>query len=210
VEKIRWAPKVPKERVSRLYRDEARGLPDPMVVEEVGGRLFERCQSVLMVSDANGVLCPMCQTALTPQGNRWTQSDTPTCRCGWSCTFAEWSLSWRHRELNGANAVDAFRAYVQSWPTARTIRRQMVLIDQLIHAFHYGLRQDPGRPAANNLIEGSVAQVVQLLDEIGGTTFGLSELRAEHASWQSTTSGMVRRRRSSRSAASSHDAEIDH
>ncbi len=72
----------------------------------------------------------------------------------------------------------------------------MVVIDQLIHAFHYGFNEDPGRPAANNLIEGSVTQVVQLLDDIGDKTFGLGELQTEHEAWRSTTSGMVLRRRS--------------
>lgn len=187
-----------RERLTRLYRDEARGLPDPVVIEDVGGRLFERCLSVLMVSEANGCICPDCQSRLQPKGDRWTTSDAPECECGWTCTFADWSESWRHRELNGANAIDAFRAYARKWPVTRTARSQMVLIDELIHAFHYGLINDPGRPAANNLIEGSVAQVVELLDDFGDRTFGLSELSSHHAAWQSTTSGMVQRRRSSR------------
>ena len=197
MQKIRWAPKVQRELLVRLYRSEARLPPDPVLVEEVGGRLFERCQSVLWVSDGNGVRCPECATLLRPSGVRWSQDDHPRCGCGWTGTSDEWAHSWRHRELNGANAIAAFRAYEHAWPRSRTERDRVICIDQLIHAFHVTLRREAGRPAANNLMEGSVTQVVALLDSIGGTTFGLDEVASQHEGWQSTTSEMVRRRRQS-------------
>jgi hypothetical protein len=45
--------------------------------------------------------------------------------------------------------------------------REMVCIDQLIHAFHIGLQTGRlNRSFANNLIEGSHDQVVEFLDQL--------------------------------------------
>jgi hypothetical protein len=194
--RIRWAPRLRREKLLELYAAESLGVVDKDLIDDVGWTLYDRCRSVIMVSDASGVWCPRCDELVSPCGPRWTDGDTPLCSiCGWSCTYDEWATSWRHRELNGANAISAFRRFVAAWPAEASYRRQIVLIDALIHAFHVGLRGDEGRPAGNNLLEGNVTDVVQLLDAIGDRTFGITELDAHHAAWRTTASELVRRRR---------------
>ena len=52
----------------------------------------------------------------------------------------------------------------------------MVCIDQLIHAFHIGLQSSRlNRSFANNLIEGSHDQVVELLDALSATPGGVDK-----------------------------------
>ena len=65
----------------------------------------------------------------------------------------------------------------------------MVLIDTLLHAFHWDTQLNaPNRSAANNLIEGSHGQVLHLLDGISAGTPGAE-------SWRETAKVMRRRRR---------------
>ena len=75
--------------------------------------------------------------------------------------------SFRDRELWGGNATPFFRSYVEELPTARTAEEKVVLIDRVVHAAHVALR--PGtvtRRAVSNLIEGTSAGVLRLLDEL--------------------------------------------
>ena len=97
----------------------------------------------------------------------------------------------RGKQLFGANALAVFVAYHQALPHAPTAPAKMLLIDQLIHAFHAGLTE-PGRPAGANLIEGSLGTVIRFLDALtsaGTSTAGLGDSRTawrrtlESAAW---------------------------
>jgi hypothetical protein len=58
----------------------------------------------------------------------------------------------------------------------------MLLIDQLIHGFHYYLEFSPTRAAGVNLIEGSYHEVVEFLDRLTygeGSTPGTRQTRME-------------------------------
>ena len=67
----------------------------------------------------------------------------------------------------------------------------MVCIDQLIHAFHIGLKTgQPGRSFANNLIEGSHVQVIALLDRLFEKSGGVDKDR-----WRASVEEMFKRRR---------------
>ena len=79
----------------------------------------------------------------------------------------EWHASWRHRDLLGLAAMPAIEAYLRDYPRAASTQERMLCIDQLIHKFHISLKDGKaGRSFANNLIEGSHEQVVDLLDRL--------------------------------------------
>ena len=61
----------------------------------------------------------------------------------------------------------------------------MLLIDQLIHAFHLGLT-DIGRPAAANLIEGSLREVIQFLDALTNNGASAAGVGDSKAAWRRT------------------------
>ena len=66
----------------------------------------------------------------------------------------------------------------------------MVLIDRLIHSFHWSLKADqPARSAANNLIEGNHDQVINFLDQLTGVDPDAKE------SWRQTKDAMMKRRK---------------
>ena len=197
-ERIHWAPKVQRNKIKRLYETDALGIVDDELVEEVGSALLERCRSVLMVS-AGRVACPHCRAefALSPAVAPASAPMTcPTPGCGWQTTWASYHASWRHQELLGSNALPAIGEFSHRYPRAASPRDCMLLIDALIHAFHWDLKaQLPNRSAANNLLEGNHEQVVAFLDELtygAGNTEGLDVRRDE---WRATAEAMQRRRR---------------
>jgi len=58
----------------------------------------------------------------------------------------------------------------------------MLLIDQLIHGYHWDLKHSPTRPVAVNLIEGRLCEVIDFLDSLSygkRSTPGVKENRDE-------------------------------
>lgn len=70
----------------------------------------------------------------------------------------------------------------------------MLLIDRLIHGFHWFLRMEyPTRPVAINLIEGRLVEVIEFLDGLtvgDASTPGVSERKAE---WDRTLESALSR-----------------
>ena len=196
-DKIRWASKVPPNKIRRLYESDASGLLDEELVDEVGIMLYARCESIALVSRAQ-VRCPRCR-ALIEVG--WGRPDDELIRCpvpdcGWQTTHADWHRSWTKRQLIGSNALPLFETYLVDYAQAETPGTKMLLIDALIHGFHHDLKtQQLNRSVANNLIEGSHGQVIALLDGITYGSQGTPGLAERQAEWRDSTERMLRRRR---------------
>ena len=184
---IRWPKRVTKERLRQLYLSEADGLLDEELLDEVGITLYLRCQAILDIERAQSeglVRCPRCQQAgreswlRREHASRETPQPLLTCGlCGWTLSWSEYAASYRRRQLNLGGAGAYFGAYVDAYPRLQTARDKMLAVDRLIHAFHYSLRADPTlptRPAAVNLIEGRLTDIVPFLDEL---TYGIGSPR---------------------------------
>ncbi len=186
--RIQWAPKVRQAKIRRLYRIDAMGLVDDDLLAEVGFAIFQRCQSILMVTEGKRVHCPRCQQEIVCKGERWSRQHPIVCpSCDWRATYGQYRDSWRKRDLKGGNAVQFFAAYVENYPKASTSQERMLLIDRLIHVFHWSVRRQRNHaPAAVQLIEGRLAEVMAFLD---GLTFGDNssvELRSTQQQWRQT------------------------
>ncbi len=195
MEKITWAPKIRQAKIWQIYQNDALGTVDEALVEDVGFRLLQRCRSIWLVTHCQ-VECPRCGAAFAlgePEGWKMRPGvqTCPTPGCGWEITAAVWHRSWSHRDLLGMAARPAVETYLHDYPLAHTTESRMVCIDQLIHAFHLSLRTGKaGRSFANNLIEGSHEQVVDLLDRLFAIDNGVDK-----DLWRSEVDGMFRRRR---------------
>lgn len=195
MEKIHWASKVSPAKIWQLYQNDASGLVDDDLVHEVGFRLLERCRSIVRATHRQ-VECPRCGAVMEmcePGNWRYLPGTLPcpTPGCGWETTAEIWHDSWRHRDLLGLAAMKAIETYLHDYPLAKKTTEQMLCIDQLIHAFHIGLTSDEGhRAAANNLIEGSHEQVVELLDRLYEKEGGVDK-----AKWRAEINAMYTRRR---------------
>ncbi len=168
---IRWAPKVPMEKIRRLYLEESQGLLDPVLVDDVGLALHARCVSILQVTEAarGRALCHGCGATFP---FRVAHDRELVCACGWRCTWDAYHRSYADKQLFGGAAVKAFAEYVERYPQMRTPADRMLCIDRLIHQFHWNLvhgTPEATRPAAANLIAARrLADVVAFLDELSG------------------------------------------
>ena len=195
MEKISWSSKVRQAKIRQLYQNDARGAVDDVLVEDVGLRLLDRCRSIWLVTNRQ-VECPRCGTTF-PMCEPGTWKPLPgvqTCPspgCGWETTAEEWHDSWKHRELLGTAAMEAFETYLHDYPRAQTTAERMVCIDQLIHSFHISLQTGKAaRAFANNLIEGSHDQVVEFLDRLTAWDGGVDKEQ-----WRREVDRMYRTRR---------------
>lgn len=178
-----WAPRVRQSQIRRLYETDAMGMYDDELLDEVGWGLAARCESfIAAVEAARGrVQCPVCgQVVLHHSG----KDEVLHCAaCGWEASWQAYFKTFQHKQLSGAEAVLAlFQEFVSQFPTAQTGREKMLLIDRLIHGFHYYLQLGPTRAVGVNLIGGSYHEVVDFLDRLTygeGSTPGTRQTRSE-------------------------------
>ena len=185
-----WASKVPHFKIRLLYERDAQGIIDLSLIDEVGWALWECCDSILTVTAAhNGhILCPRCGTGIERQ-KPWPEDETVACaKCGWHILWADYHRTYRDKQLFGANAVDVFETYHQAFPRAQTAQEKMVLIDQLIHAFHINLKEDIGRPVATNLIEGKLRDVIHFLNKLSSSDTSATGIGDSRKAWKLTLS----------------------
>jgi hypothetical protein len=165
---IQWAPKVRPERIWQLYHREPQGLLDDDVVNEVAWALYQRCESILMVTEGHRLPCPACTTQIVCPTERWSRTTPIICSaCGWMATYGQYRDSWRHQDLRAGNALYAFQTYVDTYRHAASSRERMLLIDQLLHAFHWSLKRNrPHGPAAVQLLAGDKETICAFLDKL--------------------------------------------
>lgn len=189
-ERIAWSPRIRPVLIKRLYESDALGLQDDELCNDVGFRLYMRCQTVLMVS-RNEVACPRCDAIFRiDTSSSEAVTVCPTKDCNWQTTRLEYHQSWSKKRIWGANALPAFEEFYNRLSIALPYREKMVLIDQLIHSFHWSLQQKlPARSAANNLIEGDHDQVVEFLDKLTGIDVD------RKSAWRETVQQMIQRRK---------------
>lgn len=195
METISWSPKIRQAKIRQLYQNDALGVVDEILVEDVGLGLLERCRSVWLVTQRE-VECPRCGSVFSMcEPGTWKLlsgvQSCPTPGCGWETTAEQWHESWKHRELLGSAAMQAIETYLHDYPRAQRTEEQMICIDQLIHSFHISLRTGKTtRSFANNLIEGSHDQVVEFLDRLSAKTDGVDK-----DLWRNEIRSMYSRRR---------------
>jgi hypothetical protein len=98
--------------------------------------------------------------------------------------------------LIGTN-TPAFQLFVERYPRASSPQEKMILIDQLIHAFHQSAKLPvPHRAAAHNVIEGDHRQVVAFLDGLAYGEGSTPGLQATRDVWRKTAHDMQTLRRS--------------
>ena len=179
-----WAPRVTQQEIRRLYETDARGIYDDDLINEVGYGLLARCQSFVDAVEATRgrARCPSCSAIVTHAGDK---AEVLHCGCGWELTWGEYFATIQHSQLSGADPVlDQFRVFITRFATARTPQEKTILIDRLLHGFHWYFKTNtPTRPVAINLIEGRLDQVVAFLDNLSRGQNSTTGVTANYAEW---------------------------
>ena len=185
---IHWEPRVPQHTIRRLYENDAAGIIDEALIDDVAYSLYARCESIITVTRAEHgeVVCPRCGAVIVRRDG--SKAEPLRCACGWATTWGEYLVTYQKKQLSGGGAIGAFREYVARLPGAATARDKMLLIDWLIHEVHRaapdGHEWDRWRPAACNLIEGRMNELVAFLDDLAGRPARTPEVREAQRSWR--------------------------
>jgi len=162
-----WAPRISQKKIRRFYENDAQRIYDEGLIDDVGYGLLARCESFIAANEAAAgrAPCPKCSTVVPHTRGK---DEVLRCQCGWKLPWKDYFRAIQHKQLSGAEPVlKQFREFIQAFPTARTAREKVLLIDQLIHGFHWFHKtQKPTRPVAVNLIEGKLGDVVAFLEKL--------------------------------------------
>lgn len=200
--RIRWAPRVSRDQVRRLYESDAQGRLNIDLLDEVGYGIYARCQEMFEIRQAiNGeTRCRGCRQTTLPRKS-WVQVDGKwqsskdevlTCpACGWSITWGDYYDSYNGNRMIVGAAIGPFSDFMARWPEARTPAHKMQAVDTLIHEFHVNQGID-GRPVGENVISGTREQVIALLNELAYGDTSLAD-RTRYNTWRTRLDDPVRR-----------------
>lgn len=112
-----WAPRVKPRLIRRLYENDAQGLCDEDLLNEVGWALYSRCESFITAIEASHgrVRCPGCGEIVF---HHLKTSEVLHCWvCAWECTYKAYNETIRNQQLNGGpEVVGLFQDYINYGP----------------------------------------------------------------------------------------------
>lgn len=182
-----WSPRVRPALVKQLYLSDAQGIHDDELIDEIGIGLLLRCQSFIEANEAvaGRAHCPQCRRIVAHNGKKET---VLRCACGWSLAWGDYFHTIQNKQLSGAEPViNLFQSYIDRFPTTRTYQDKMVLIDQLLHGFHWYLKFGHTRPVAVNLLQGRLPEVIQFLDELSRGPESTAGVEERYREWQANS-----------------------
>lgn len=183
----RWASKVSAAKIRQLYERDAMGLVDEELIDEVAHAFYARCRSILAVTEASHgrVACPKCGQIIAHNLDKEALLVCPA--CAWALSWGDYFKSYKRKQLHGGGAVDVFQTFVDDLPKAKTPQQKMLLIDRIIHECHKGIIQKVQtytRPVAVNLIDGTMTQVIRLLETLAYGPGSVDGAQARQRVWR--------------------------
>ena len=180
----RWAPRLRKRLIARLYRRDAQRIVDRELMEAVGYALLARCESILAVTEAarGRATCPVC-SAIVPHSHG--ADELLRCKaCTWEGRWRAYKKSYQHKQLVAGGMEEFLKEYRRDFERARSPREQMILIDTLLHRHHWETTARPSRPGATNLIQGKMTDTVEFLDQLSYGEGSTPEVAQNRAEWR--------------------------
>ena len=161
-----WSGRVPKYKIAQLYQDDASGMQDEKLLNDVAFTLLARCKSMLVVEAArNGqATCPVCEAIIEHEGNKESLLE---CRnCSWTGSWNNYRASMDGLHLIAPGLFPFIREYVHRLPLTKTPEQKMFWIDWIIHRCHWEGTALPGQPGAVCLIQGRASDVNNFLTNL--------------------------------------------
>jgi len=192
-----WNPRVKLRLIRELYLNDAGGMRDEDLVDEVGVGLLLRCQSIMEFTRAveGQVLCKRCamegKTAILARQSMRPDELLKCPQCGWQIEWRVYLAETNRTrgQLIAGHARAAFEEYLQVYPRRASYAEKMLAIDRLIHEFHRELSQDGSRlkairTASANLLDGTTTEVLEILDGLAYGRYSSPDLAAQRENWR--------------------------
>ena len=205
-----WEGRVPRRIIFQLYANDAKGILDETLIEEVGYAFLARIDSISRATRAlyGEPPCAVCGKILVREGHK--KDAVLRCEdCNWEMSWADYHKTFRRKQLNVGGMGEFYRDFSKAYPRVKTPREKLILIDQLIHRCHWEIRGGAGRSGAINLIGGRPNEVDAFLNEL---TYGQSntpEVAATRIAWAGKMEERKERRVEKREARRKKKAERD-
>jgi len=162
---FKWARRLSKNDIYRLYKSEASGLLDEELLDEVGIGFYARCKTIKQVTER---LCPDCSEVIQGAFDGNNPDRQIACQhCQWISKWEYYHRSYKTDRIHGGRAYKYFLAYLEEYPLCKTARDKMLAIDRLMHYLHEDI-DDEGSvtPAAMNLVQGKRNEIREFIESL--------------------------------------------
>ena len=178
-----WAGRIPRHKIAELYKKDAIGICDEILIDDVGIGLLVRIEHIFRARDANSGLasCPICRCEIA---HDFDPAYLLRCdACNWELAWGEYQKSFRGKHLIASGMTVFMKEYVEQYRAAKTPQEKMILIDTLIHRYHWELEGGFTGPGARDLIGGKPGEVVDFLNRLSYGTGSNPEILATRKEW---------------------------
>jgi hypothetical protein len=162
---FKWARRLSKNDIYRLYQSEASGLLNEELLEEVGTGFYARCETIKQVTER---LCPSCSEVIQGAFDGNNPDRQISCQqCQWISKWKYYHGSYKNDRIHGGRAYQYFLAYLDEYPLCKTPRDKMLAIDRLMHYLHEDLDNEGSvTPAAMNLVQGKRTEIREFIESL--------------------------------------------
>lgn len=161
-----WSPRIAKQKIAKIYEDDAQGFHDAALLNEVTLALLMRCNSMLMAEEARKgrVTCPVCGRIIEHDGEKDSLLECPY--CSWKGSWDAYRKSMDGMHLIAPGIIPFCEEFATHITPKLTPKEMMYWIDWLIQTIHSEGNALPGQVGAESLIKGSSADVNDFLKRL--------------------------------------------
>ena len=178
-----WPGRIPRHKIAELYKKEALGICDEVLIDDVGIGLLVRIEHIFRARKANSghASCPLCLREIP---HDFDPAFLLRCEaCNWELTWAEYQKSFQGKHLIASGMTAFLEEYVEKYRVARSPQEKLILIDTLIHRYHWELEGGLTGPGARDLIAGKPGEVIDFLNQLSYGTRSSPEILSTRQEW---------------------------
>ncbi len=178
-----WAGRVPRHKIAELYKKDVLGICDEDLIDEVGIGLLVRIREIFRAREANSGLarCPYCRRGIA---HDFDPAFLIRCEsCNWELAWSEYQKSFQGKHLIASGMTAFMKEYLEDYQVAKSPQQKMILIDTLIHRYHWELEGGLTGPGARDLIGGKPQDVIDFLNELSYGTKSNPESLSTRQEW---------------------------
>ncbi len=178
-----WSGRIPRHKIAELYKKDALGICDEVLIDDVGIGLLVRIEHIFRARKANSGLacCPLCRREIP---HNFDPAFLLRCEsCNWELVWAEYQKSFRGKHLIASGMTSFLKEYAEKYRVARSPQEKLILIDTLIHRYHWELEGGLTGPGARDLIGGKPSEVIDFLNHLSYGTRSSPEVLSTRQEW---------------------------